>query len=473
MRLHLLPLALGVLLGCDSGKTKSYQDPEPIPPRCGDGIRNGSELCEGSDLGGASCKNQGYAGGVLRCGPDCTFDTTDCSRTCGNGVLDPTEECEGADFNGQSCELWGVFTCSPLCKVGRQSCLDNPFEQAQRISLSNPARAFFGAHKDGALATTDLYVFRPADHRFEIFNFTAGQGYDPLKGRVVALDPDLTAVAPAVADFNGDGTADLAVGYATTHQLALRLSASGSFAAAQRFDVGCEPLQLWPADLDGDGDLDLLVGCKLDGARFDRLAILRNDGASFAPVAPFAIPEAASFLQVVPGAASSAPALFLQLPSTGSVAILESGAPMAFADSGRRLATGQVPGEFVAVDLEGRGSLDLVIAEGTAVAQLRAGASGVYQRTEVASGLTAPRLLRAADLDLDGLPDLALVNGADLMVLKNVGGLLGGKQQVLPLALSAESLEPGDEDRDGDLDLAAAGADSGKGAVLLFRNRVK
>lgn len=50
-------------------------------PNCGDGMRTGSEQCDGADLGGASCAGLGYAlGGTLRCTSVCELDTLPCVR---------------------------------------------------------------------------------------------------------------------------------------------------------------------------------------------------------------------------------------------------------------------------------------------------------------------------------------------------------------------------------------------------------
>jgi hypothetical protein len=45
---------------------------------CGDGIVEGSEDCEGSDLNSKSCDSLGYSGGSLTCDISCSFDTTSC-----------------------------------------------------------------------------------------------------------------------------------------------------------------------------------------------------------------------------------------------------------------------------------------------------------------------------------------------------------------------------------------------------------
>ncbi len=48
---------------------------------CGNGTRNGSEECDGSDLGGLECKDvsPSYNGGTLACGATCTFDASACT----------------------------------------------------------------------------------------------------------------------------------------------------------------------------------------------------------------------------------------------------------------------------------------------------------------------------------------------------------------------------------------------------------
>ena len=51
----------------------------PINP-CGDGVKNGGEVCDGSDLGGASCISLGFAGGTLSCNGACNgYVTTSCT----------------------------------------------------------------------------------------------------------------------------------------------------------------------------------------------------------------------------------------------------------------------------------------------------------------------------------------------------------------------------------------------------------
>ncbi len=48
---------------------------------CGNDTIDGSEQCDGVDLGGASCVSQGFASGTLSCSVSCTFNTSSCIST--------------------------------------------------------------------------------------------------------------------------------------------------------------------------------------------------------------------------------------------------------------------------------------------------------------------------------------------------------------------------------------------------------
>ncbi len=63
---------------------------------CGNGVREGREDCDGTDLGGATCASEGCSGGTLACNPDCTFDFASCTGcpTCDDdGVCEAFEDC--------------------------------------------------------------------------------------------------------------------------------------------------------------------------------------------------------------------------------------------------------------------------------------------------------------------------------------------------------------------------------------------
>jgi len=52
---------------------------------CGNNIKETGEQCDGTDLGGATCRSLGYQGGNLSCNPNCTFNTSNCTTGGGGG----------------------------------------------------------------------------------------------------------------------------------------------------------------------------------------------------------------------------------------------------------------------------------------------------------------------------------------------------------------------------------------------------
>jgi serine protease AprX len=49
------------------------------PAVCGNNLREGTESCDGIDLGGQICTTQGFSGGTLACNGNCTFNTSGCT----------------------------------------------------------------------------------------------------------------------------------------------------------------------------------------------------------------------------------------------------------------------------------------------------------------------------------------------------------------------------------------------------------
>lgn len=92
--------------------------------RCGDGVIQQGELCDGTNLGNNSCAGLGFAKGTVRC-TECHLDATGCTA-CGDGGIDAGEECDGGDFGGKTCESLGFtggeLACSEKCKASTRTC---------------------------------------------------------------------------------------------------------------------------------------------------------------------------------------------------------------------------------------------------------------------------------------------------------------------------------------------------------------
>ncbi len=65
-------------------ETAEQPTPSPQPTNCGNGLREGSEVCDGTDLNGQTCDSRGcsLSGGFLSCRIDCTaFNVANCIGT--------------------------------------------------------------------------------------------------------------------------------------------------------------------------------------------------------------------------------------------------------------------------------------------------------------------------------------------------------------------------------------------------------
>ncbi|MEM7157853.1 MAG: hypothetical protein AAF799_33745 [Myxococcota bacterium] len=94
---------------------------------CGDGVLDDGEDCDGDDLGGAACTDQGFVGGDLACNDDCTFDTSACTEAmCGDGIIEGDEDCEGMDLGGEDCLSQGMdggmLGCTADCEFDLMGC---------------------------------------------------------------------------------------------------------------------------------------------------------------------------------------------------------------------------------------------------------------------------------------------------------------------------------------------------------------
>ncbi len=267
-----------------------------------------------------------------------------------------------------------------------------------------------GAFNPVATSTDNFYLWRrTAETRFELETRRVLDGLD--------LGSETT---PALGDLDGDGDLDLVAGNkidaAAGDAARLYLFINEGTSPSPRFRQTpalaiADAYHFAPAlgDLDGDGDLDLLAGTWNQGILF-----LRNEGSAREP--PFVLDEAGSIQP--PRAGNATPAL-ADLDGDGDLDLLvgqSSGPIVHYRNAGTasvarwELITGELEGIRIGrrsapalVDLDRDGLLDLVVGR-------EEGGHAVFRN---AATRTSPRFV-AGDHLADALPPLSTPVFADV-----------------------------------------------------------
>ena len=261
--------------------------------------------------------------------------------------------------------------------------------------------------------------------------------------------------SPLVADFDGNGFADVVVARENPFGAILFIGdGSASFLVGEIIDLPDDPLSLASGDLDEDGILDLVVSA-------EDVRVYMGDGlGGFVPGQVLDPPGTAGFLAVALIDADEH--LDLVVGGVDEVSVHlgdgtgEFGAAIAADVDGPRMI------EPTDMDLDG--TLDLLVSTTTGVAVLMGDGTGAMALldTQAAAGLTVD--LAVGDLDGNGFPDAVVTttSGEVRLFAGQGGGLLGPAEPVSGFS-QATGVDLADYDEDGALDVAA-----GSGGALLW-----
>lgn len=281
----------------------------------------------------------------------------------------------------------------------------------------------------------DLVVTQPGTRTVAVFlgngdgTFQTPTRYGVNEG--IGVNP----MGLVIVDVNGDALLDLCVGNATSNSVTvLSGDGLGGFQLWGVFDAGffVQPRDIAAADLDADGDTDLVVSSEANQVR-----VLINDGSGiFAP----------PVFTVVFGSVSSVELADLNGDTIPDVAVTD------FVNAEIEVALGngaggfggfvafpaQVsPADIHAADMDNDGDLDLVVCGffGEISIFLNPGNASFLPRTDYPA-LGAPRTLAIDDLDADGIPDvLAATNSTNP---QTISLFLGGPAGTLGNELTFE-----------------------------------
>jgi hypothetical protein len=246
------------------------------------------------------------------------------------------------------------------------------------------------------------------------------QGNGKFEGNPVSMLPTATIVAGIIGDFNNDGIPDMAVTDPTSVYILLG-DGQGKFSVAQTGVTGNGLNGLATADLNGDGNLDLVI---LDGSNTLELVLGNGDG-SFG--SPMIVSQNMHYYLFQIGVAD------FNSDHKPDLALLHSGQLTIFLGNGDGTfgapiiyPAGSGPTSMAVADFNNDGKLDIAADGSTNLAMLVGNGDGTFQPATLSPSVSG--IYGVADLDHDGNLDLVTHGGAEVRMGKGDGTFQAAKQ---------------------------------------------
>ncbi len=327
-----------------------------------------------------------------------------------------------------------------------------PRDFAVGTSSWDVAIADFDADGAADLAVTDLGG--------QTLNILRGNGDGTFQPAVSYPTPSFPFSVVA-GDFDADGAIDLALTNSNTNNVSVfRGIGDATFAPAVNYSVGTHPVSATTGDVNGDGALDL-VTANSDG---DNVSVLpgRGDG-TFQPRVNYAAGPDASSVTAGDWNGDGDLDLAVTNKTSNTVRVLVGAEDGTFRPGGI-FALGYGPAAMVTGDWDGDGHLDLAVADAgqglsADVSVLVGYGDGTFAAPRSYGVALHPGGVEVGDFNEDGVPDLAIATYHGDCVSVLLGRSDGTFQTAANYATGnfTHALVVGDFNADGHLDLAVTG----------------
>jgi len=277
-------------------------------------------------------------------------------------------------------------------------------------------------------------------------------------------------ISVAAADINGDGVPDLLVANAGKYpspfsSVSVLLGTHGGvFEPAMQYLPGGESLAI--ADFNGDGRPDLAVG------NAAALTILPNVGAKLLQAATYSVMKEPDYVAVGDFNGDGKPDLAVADWESNGVSILLNAGSGTFRPAAN-YGTLQKPSGIAVADFNGDGNLDLAVSDyaSSAITLLLGNGDGTFQSPSYFGVGPGAQSIAAGDFNGDGKPDLVVgtegpqpfASGTLAVLLGNGDGTFRAAE-IVDADVYAPAAAVGDFNRDGKLDILVF---NGEPAVFL------
>lgn len=351
------------------------------------------------------------------------------------------------------------------------------YNSGQSLVTLDPAADFAPGDMVTALLTTNITSTTGVSLLGYGWSFTAAVPY-PSSGEIGNPTHFASGTKPRgfwTADYDSDGNIDVAVTNntsQTTGAVVVMLGdGNGRLGSPDYTTIAGDPMSMFGADFDADGDVDLAVYHNQPGT--STLEILKNDGAGDFTLAHTYAP--AILGQDIAGADFDADGDIDIVLSDGwgsqdNVRVMTNTGSGAF--SGPTIySAGSAARGCAVLDAEGDGDFDIIVANASNsnFTLLSNDGHGAFPVIANYGAGSSPNRLFVNDFNDDRFPDVAVTSsgGEGLTVALNTGYGTFAAPVTVPAGTGTRFIAGGDLDGDGDIDIAATSSSADSGVAVF------